>query len=145
MLPEVDFLWTDSICIEQDNVLEKNHQLQQMGQIYFQASRVLIWLGQATQVSLISAPFWIVIKGTKLSVYDTLPRNHNALAVLCRSLLNLHWTRTWILQEIGLASTYTIHTDADLSKSMGSLLIDPSSGVSQMAVAGISTLVMTRL
>jgi len=151
ILPGFDFLWIDSICIEQDNILEKNHQVQQMGQIYFQASRVLIWLGQATQISLISSPFWIMTKGAKLSIHDTLTRNHNASAVLCRSLLNLHWTRTWILQEIGLASTYTIladsriYTEADLRKFMGSLVIDSLSGIPQMAVAGISTLVMTRL
>lgn len=38
-------LWIDAICIDQQNALEKNHQVQQMYNIYSSAYRVLIWLG----------------------------------------------------------------------------------------------------
>ncbi|KAF4621538.1 hypothetical protein G7Y89_g14534 [Cudoniella acicularis] len=41
-------LWVDGICINQGNDQEKGHQVQQMGNIYRQAERVLIWLGPAT-------------------------------------------------------------------------------------------------
>ena len=47
-LPDVGrLLWIDSICINQDDVLEKNHQIPLMGDIYRNASCVLIWLGEA--------------------------------------------------------------------------------------------------
>jgi hypothetical protein len=43
-------LFVDAICIDQsfegDSVSERNHQVKLMGQIYSQASRVLIWLGE---------------------------------------------------------------------------------------------------
>jgi len=41
-------LWVDSLCIDQGNGKEKGHQVQQMGNIYRRAERVVIWLGLAT-------------------------------------------------------------------------------------------------
>lgn len=38
-------VWADSVCIDQDNPDEKGHQVQLMGDIYSNASRVLICLG----------------------------------------------------------------------------------------------------
>lgn len=40
-------LWIDALCINQNAVLERNSQVQMMGQIYSAASTVLIWLGPA--------------------------------------------------------------------------------------------------
>lgn len=40
-------LWIDALCIDQRNLLEKNHQVRQMYQIFASASRVIIWLGLA--------------------------------------------------------------------------------------------------
>ncbi|KAI4089914.1 MAG: hypothetical protein L6R37_007970 [Teloschistes peruensis] len=42
-------LWIDSICINQDDVHEKNHQVRIMTQIYRNASRVLIYLGEKSE------------------------------------------------------------------------------------------------
>ncbi|KAK7710529.1 hypothetical protein SLS63_012959 [Diaporthe eres] len=39
-------VWADSVCIDQDNLDEKAHQVQFMGMIYNNASRVLICLGE---------------------------------------------------------------------------------------------------
>jgi hypothetical protein len=41
-------LWIDGLCIDQMNGKEKGHQVQQMGNIYRRAERVIIWLGPAT-------------------------------------------------------------------------------------------------
>ncbi|KAF8849427.1 HET-domain-containing protein, partial [Acephala macrosclerotiorum] len=38
-------LWVDAICINQEDVLERNHQVEMMGDIYRLANEVLIWLG----------------------------------------------------------------------------------------------------
>jgi len=38
-------LWIDAISIQQSKAEEKNHQVQQMGQIYWNAARMIIWLG----------------------------------------------------------------------------------------------------
>lgn len=56
------YLWIDALCINQNNVLERNHQVAQMGRIYGHAEIVLAWLGPADNTSssamrkIISAP-----------------------------------------------------------------------------------------
>ena len=40
-------IWIDAICIDQNNVLERNHQVRNMVRIYAQAEHVLIWLREA--------------------------------------------------------------------------------------------------
>ncbi|KAE9375893.1 HET-domain-containing protein [Stipitochalara longipes BDJ] len=44
-------VWIDSICIDQTEVSEKNHQLGLMAQIYTQAERVVIHLGESSDDS----------------------------------------------------------------------------------------------
>jgi hypothetical protein len=39
-------LWMDSVCIDQQNVEEKNCQVARMGKIFERATRVIVWLGE---------------------------------------------------------------------------------------------------
>ncbi len=48
---EVRVLWIDATCINQQNIHERNHQVTQMGMIYHQATKVIIWLGSSDAVS----------------------------------------------------------------------------------------------
>lgn len=41
----VGLSWIDALCVDQDNVSERSHQVNVMGQIYTAACQVLIWLG----------------------------------------------------------------------------------------------------
>jgi hypothetical protein len=43
--------WIDAICIDQESVLERNHQVQMMRHIYSNAQSVSIWLGDADRQS----------------------------------------------------------------------------------------------
>lgn len=45
------FLWADAICIDQGNVKERNHQVDNMRRIYQSAKQVVVWLGQDTKGS----------------------------------------------------------------------------------------------
>jgi hypothetical protein len=38
-------LWIDAICIDQENVLERGHQVSIMGEIYTNTQFVISWLG----------------------------------------------------------------------------------------------------
>jgi hypothetical protein len=40
-------IWTDALCINQDDILERNVQVSLMSRIYREARTVLIWLGEA--------------------------------------------------------------------------------------------------
>jgi len=49
-----DFLWVDSICIDQTNIDERNKQVGLMAEIYRKAKNVFIWLGQGDEESAIA-------------------------------------------------------------------------------------------
>lgn len=44
-------IWTDAICINQEDNDEKGQQVQSMAKIYAKASRVIVWLGEAADNS----------------------------------------------------------------------------------------------
>ena len=43
---ESRLVWADAICINQDDPIERSHQVQLMREIYTRASRVVVWLGK---------------------------------------------------------------------------------------------------
>ncbi|KAJ1329649.1 HET domain-containing protein [Microdochium nivale] len=45
---EHGYLWIDAICINQRDVAERNHQVQQMSRIYALANKVIVYLGRPT-------------------------------------------------------------------------------------------------
>ncbi|KAH8793760.1 heterokaryon incompatibility protein-domain-containing protein [Hyaloscypha sp. PMI_1271] len=48
---EERILWIDSICINQNAIDERNHQVKLMGNVYQNASRVLVWLGEEDETT----------------------------------------------------------------------------------------------
>jgi hypothetical protein len=50
-------LWVDAICINQIDLLERNHQVSQMQEIYADAEEVIVWLGPSTATSSIAIYF----------------------------------------------------------------------------------------
>lgn len=44
-------IWIDAICIDQDNDMERGHQVRLMPQIYHQARRVLMYIGEHDEYS----------------------------------------------------------------------------------------------
>lgn len=45
-----DRLWIDAICIDQTCIPERNHQVSVMGDIYRNATRVIVWLGTELEI-----------------------------------------------------------------------------------------------
>jgi hypothetical protein len=111
--------WIDALCIDQENVVERNQQVSQMGQIYSCAHTVFIWLGCDVNM----APF--------LSFISTLvreaPKNPTTMAKYARTYWyrehtkevatswlcfagNAYWTRAWITQELFLAKSLRMVT-----------------------------------
>ncbi|KAE8449252.1 hypothetical protein EG329_008419 [Mollisiaceae sp. DMI_Dod_QoI] len=121
-------LWIDAICINQNDVAEKNVQVQRMVQIYRQASSVLVWLGESTDTSDLAFKTIEALGGAeKYMVREPIipnfidgngerwplrPENESKLKswksiteAQKDSLLHLFtrhswWTRMWIVQEI---------------------------------------------
>jgi hypothetical protein len=102
-------IWIDAICIDQENVDERNQQVRVMAEIYIRAQKTAIWLGESSAVS-----------GAGLAFVDKLfhaPR-HEGTASLIEELTperassRSHWegiadilhrpwfTRVWVRQEL---------------------------------------------
>ncbi|KAJ4304809.1 hypothetical protein N0V90_000337 [Kalmusia sp. IMI 367209] len=87
--------WIDALCIDQDNVAERNHQVQQMGKIYARADRVLLWLGRAAEVGSLSNYFQPAD-----TFFETLDQSRRMGDHVYD---NEYWRRAWVTQEIVLA------------------------------------------
>ena len=46
LIKKWDFLWADAICIDQGNTAERSQQVRLMRQLYEQAQKVYVWLGE---------------------------------------------------------------------------------------------------
>lgn len=112
-------VWADSVCIDQDNLDEKGHQVQSMGKIYSNASRVLICLGKDEEGHAPKA--MSLVKDVSNMVAKTLPECEQAYDSFpdldpddpwfqddrwpaYNSLFSRPWfDRGWVLQEVALA------------------------------------------
>ncbi|KAE9364223.1 HET-domain-containing protein, partial [Stipitochalara longipes BDJ] len=123
---EPRILWIDALCINQDDTMERNHQVARMGDIYRNATRVIVWVGReqldktSQDDALIAISF---LEDTKRkSLAEFIPGNESkrqsqllkkgydrewqAVLNLCR---RHYWTRLWIIQEVILATNIIVH------------------------------------
>ncbi|KAF4334681.1 heterokaryon incompatibility [Fusarium beomiforme] len=127
-------LWIDAICINQGDMAERNAQVNLMQKVYGQAEKVLVWLGEPTDGSLVGMRLlqnrmvgvgWHQWKIDQSYGNPTLPFSKAAkdsIALMNRSrLVEEHvngevrelldrpwWRRTWIIQEAVLAKNIQI-------------------------------------
>ncbi|KAK4501256.1 hypothetical protein PRZ48_007063 [Zasmidium cellare] len=100
------YYWIDSICINQRDAVEKARQVSIMGHIYFQASQVVAYVGEADN------PSRIVVEKAKKQPPDTVTA-HDARALL--AFLQRPWFhRTWVIQEVLLARKIDIRVGRDV-------------------------------
>lgn len=105
-------LWIDALCINQENIPEKNIQVPLMGQIYSSANSVFVWLGLHADgseqyfrsLSSRSKPRLDSEAQRDTPSGDDSRLNEQATHLYSRP----YWSRTWIVQEIVLASDLTI-------------------------------------
>jgi hypothetical protein len=85
-------LWVDALCIDQSNLLEKNHQVQQMGALYTHAQWGLAWIDHDQRTATRS--MW---NGIGIELLDHLWNSE-------------HWHRAWITKELALAKYISFST-----------------------------------
>ncbi|KAM0799809.1 heterokaryon incompatibility protein-domain-containing protein [Usnea florida] len=118
-------LWIDAICVNQQNIPERGHQVSRMADIYRSASPVLIWLGPEFASSDVAMRElsdlgstvrinWGTAEVTPLSgdsytIWHATPYRFSRHGSVLRSievLLDRLWfKRLWIWQEVRLAKT----------------------------------------
>jgi Heterokaryon incompatibility protein (HET) len=117
----VRLLWIDALSIDQSNVDERNHQVNRMDLIYKKATWVLVWLGTEGDGSREAVKFARKVKTeTHLYPYKRPMESPDEVreyaekwvdfAKLCK---RPYWRRLWIIQEVILASSITVHCGPD--------------------------------
>ncbi|KAF5574006.1 ARO80-positive transcription regulator of ARO9 and ARO10, partial [Fusarium subglutinans] len=108
-------LWIDAVCMNQDDLVEKSHQVWMMGDIYSRCSVVHVWLG-APQKPITTDPFSLIRHFANGNHIHALPgfskdqkgewtfETNEIFMSIWESFLNisnsLWWTRAWTVQEI---------------------------------------------
>ncbi|THV47033.1 hypothetical protein BGAL_0340g00030 [Botrytis galanthina] len=117
---EDQIFWIDALCINQENVHEKIHQIRQMGDIYKKAEKVVVWLGRGTEETDLvmdsmkrlrkaslgwnSAEWEYKANGWVDENYEHLKNSREQM----RLILERPWfRRIWILQEVANARRAT--------------------------------------
>jgi hypothetical protein len=130
----VDYLWVDALCINQNDEAEKSQQVHLMGRIYQAAEYVIAWLGDETWGSHI-------IYSTAASIFpnggpansityptstqfgdssrnDLISRPELLRPVPYQGIQDIisrpYWRRIWVLQEVTVAKTVYIMCGAGM-------------------------------
>lgn len=101
------FLWIDAICIDQENMKEREHQVGLMGRIFSGAERVIAWLGPSSPCSSTAISFLRSLSSCPTGgdhhswVMDTAKdaRSLDSWIGLFNLVKRDWWTRVWVIQE----------------------------------------------
>ncbi|KAF9872365.1 hypothetical protein CkaCkLH20_10192 [Colletotrichum karsti] len=117
-------IWVDAVCINQDDIAERNEHVKIMGQVYAGASKTRVWLGESTQFDMHALETLMAISQvlskflTEARQLETDPNPQRLLLLvqaqfwttpnierlewgLVAEMLNRAWfKRTWIIQEV---------------------------------------------
>lgn len=105
-------LWIDALCIDQENQAEKNSQIPRMAEIYSQAVNVRVWLGKKEKGDKSDIAMRFIPSLLNLHEFDDLVNCSGTAASwdAFSLLMRRPWfSRRWIVQEIALARTATLH------------------------------------
>jgi hypothetical protein len=100
-------LWVDAVCINQNDLDERNQQVAMMRDIYASATHVTIWLGEADDDSGVALDALSMILGQESWPED--PKVRSAIRLHCANFFfglstRRSWlSRVWILQELAMS------------------------------------------
>lgn len=100
-------LWIDAICIDQENIQERNHQVHMMKRIFGTASSVIVWLGDS-EGSVYDTLEMILKYSWSLGRKDLFKYPEEALRGLDVLFNRPWWKRIWIVQEVVAAGEIVV-------------------------------------
>lgn len=100
-------IWIDAICINQDDIKKRNHQVRIMKKIYSKATEVIVWLGPGSSSS--EKAMELIVQCNLYGSEKLLDREEYALIGLSDIFLRSWWKRTWIVQEVVAARDLVIY------------------------------------
>jgi hypothetical protein len=94
-------IWIDALCINQEDIDERNYQVPLMGSIYEGASQTTVWLGPAADESD------LVMEAIR--TFNMHDMNPFCLSIdILRLMTRSWWSRVWVIQEVALAQRVVI-------------------------------------
>jgi hypothetical protein len=108
-------LWVDAICINQADNKDKSHQVMRMREIYANAVEVLIWIGNADNLSPLAFDTlerFSADDGTQggsatyQDILSTVKERKTAIQLLIE---RPYFGRVWVVQEVVVAKEATVH------------------------------------
>jgi hypothetical protein len=100
-------LWIDAVCINQEDKEEKSYQVPLMCEIYRRADRVVGWVGEEENKDSAALE---VQKYINLADDDRLSSREIETWLALSSFIQRPWfSRVWIIQELAVAKSLTIH------------------------------------
>lgn len=100
-----DLIWIDAVCINQENVQERNHQVDQMREVYSSAASVIVWLGE--DEADVGPAFRALYRSARLGFQQDEDLDAFTSEAEGRSLIKLfqrpYWKGVWTVQEFVLA------------------------------------------
>ncbi|KAF2112703.1 heterokaryon incompatibility protein-domain-containing protein, partial [Lophiotrema nucula] len=111
---ETLFIWADALCINQQDVEERNSQVAMMAQIYSMAKEVLVWLGVADYDTMFTGASGMDVdrlfdrlngRNTNNIWYHVMRKHEDSLRNVCN---RDYWSRAWTIQEFALAKSIVL-------------------------------------
>lgn len=99
------YLWADALCIDQQNIAERSHQVSMMRDIYSRAQVVRICLGMA--IPQVGAFFEYAASDAPVASLFT--NSDGRLDGYKHVISKPWWRRLWVVQEAALASQAVVH------------------------------------
>lgn len=109
-------IWIDAICINQEDIQERNFQVPKMTQIYKQADQVLVWLGPSYEDSTLAFDLFRDLGKLDIDqdmVVQQLRGRTTQLQALSKLFEREYWMRMWVLQELTVAKSIMIYCGDD--------------------------------
>ncbi|KAI0102967.1 heterokaryon incompatibility protein-domain-containing protein [Nemania sp. FL0031] len=106
-------LWVDGLCINQEDDQEKSSQVARMNDIYSKAASVLVWLGEAddlTPLAFDTLHKFEADDGTSdgSRVFHEIDKPAERRDSLRRLIHRPWFSRVWVVQEVVVASSVTV-------------------------------------
>ena len=110
------FLWADAICINQDDVPERNDQTAKMRLIYQNADSVAVWIGvdyeeSSSAMKLAHDLNCFSREQVATFLHESFSKDQldNLIALFRRQ----YWWRVWVIQEVACAKTATVYCGSE--------------------------------
>jgi len=103
-------IWIDAICISQQDIKERNHQVAMMRDIYSKAAAVRAWIDQ--EIDINSPAFPALPALNESSKREDLGEDPDVWAPIAEIFYSSYWDRLWV-QQLVFAKDIVVHCYGD--------------------------------